>query len=240
MAPARRTMKIASSVCLVTGGGTGIGRASALEFARQGAAAVVISYNASRDDALRTQQEIESSGSAAQILQADVRSQSAVEHMVQSVTDCYGRLDILVNNAGTTKFVPLKDLNAVTDEVWDITLDTNLRGTFYCCRAAAPHLRKSRGAIINIASVSGQRAAGSSIAYAVSKAGIIHLTKLLAIALAPEVRVNCVAPGMIRTRWYDRGLGVEAAESEGTYVASKTPLNRIGTVEDVASGIVGL
>jgi len=233
-------MEIASSVCLVTGGGTGIGRAVALELARRGAAAVAISYSASREEALRTQQEIESVGCDAQVLRADVRSQSDVEHMVRSVVDAFGRLDVVVNNAGTTKFVPLKDLDALTDDIWNTTLDTNLRGTFYCSRAAAPFLRRSKGAIVNVASVSGLRAAGSSIAYAVSKAGVIYLTRMLAIALAPEIRVNCVAPGMIRTRWYDRRLGAEAIDAESKDVAGKTPLNRIGSVEDVAAGIVGL
>jgi 3-oxoacyl-[acyl-carrier protein] reductase len=160
--------------------------------------------------------------------------------MVDSVVVRFGRLDILVNNAGATTFIPLKELDALTDEVWDRTFETNLRGTFYCSRAAAPELRKSKGAIVNVASIAGLRAAGSSIAYAVSKAGVIHLTRVLAIALAPEIRVNCVAPGMIETRWYDRSAAAGALNTERSRVASETPLGRTGKAEDVAVSIVDL
>jgi 3-oxoacyl-[acyl-carrier protein] reductase len=233
-------MKIGSSVCLVTGGGTGIGRATALELAKQGAGAVAISYNTSREDALRAQQEIQAIGCTAFVIQADVRSDPEVRRMVHSVVDRFRRLDILVNNAGTTTFIPLKELDALTDEVWDSTFETNLRGTFYCSRAAAAELRKSKGAIVNVASIAGLRAAGSSIAYAVSKAGVIHLTRVLAIALAPEIRVNCVAPGMIETRWYDRSPAAGALDAERSRVASETPLARTGKAEDVAVSIVDL
>jgi len=229
-----------SSVALITGGGTGIGSAIALALARQGARGVAISYNVSEGDARQTCDALTAAGVECLAVKADVRIDSDVRRLVTTVVESFGVIDILVNNAGVTRYIPLRDLEAMTDDIWDLTFDTNLRGTFYCCRAARPHLRASNGAIINIASMAGLRGAGSSLAYAVSKAGVIHMTQVLAVALAPEIRVNCVAPGLVQTRWLERGIGKEATKAESRRVSLETPLARTAMPEDVADTIMGL
>lgn len=233
-------MTIRSSCALVTGGGTGIGRATALELARQGARAVAIGYSVSKEEARQTQEDLAALGVQTLAVKADLRRESEVRLLVAKVVEEFGGLDILVNNAGTTRYVPLNDLEALTDDIWDVTFETNLRGTFYCCRAAAPYLKASRGTIINVASIAGLKGAGSSIAYCVSKAGVIHLTRVLAVAMAPEVRVNCVAPGLVQTRWLERGIGKGATAREAARVACETPLATTAMPQDVADTIIGL
>src|SRR5947208_1649823 len=180
-------MDLAGRVAIVTGGGTGIGRATCMRLAKAGAKAVVINYSRSADDAESTAEEVRSLGSEAVPHQANIADEGMVKAMVASTVERYARLDVLVNNAGTTHFIPHPDLEALTDEVWNDILSVNLKGTFFCCRAAAPELKKANGAIVNIASIAAHRASGSSIAYAVSKAGVVQLTRALALALAPEV-----------------------------------------------------
>ena len=126
---------------------------------------------------------------------------TAVRVMVERTVESFGGLDVLVNNAATTHFVPHTDLDGLTGAVWDDILNVNLKGTFFGCRAAMPHLKARGGNIVNIASVAGVAGSGSSIAYAASKGAVITLTKSLAKAFAPEVRVNAVAPGPVQTRW---------------------------------------
>jgi 3-oxoacyl-[acyl-carrier protein] reductase len=138
------------------------------------------------------------------VIQADVADDTAVRHMVDSVTKTFGGLDVLVNNAGVTQLVPMADLEGITDEHWDLLLGVNLKGPFYCARAAAPHLRQRRGSIVNVTTTSAFLPAGSSIPYMASKAGVIMLTRSLAQALKPEVRANAVAPGWLDTGWWDK------------------------------------
>jgi NAD(P)-dependent dehydrogenase (short-subunit alcohol dehydrogenase family) len=171
--------------------------------------------------------------------QASVADEAAVKAMVADAVARFGRLDVLVNNAGTTRFIPQPDLDALTGEVWDEVLSVNVLGTFYCCRAAAPALKASRGAIVNIASIAGLRASGSSIVYGVSKAAVLQLTRNLAFALAPEVRVNAVAPGLVATRWFRVPFGDEAASAAEERIAAGTPLARVATAEHVAQAVMG-
>jgi len=233
-------MDLKGRVAIVTGGGTGIGRAVSLRIARGGAKAVVVNYSRSDRDANATADELRSLGAEALPLQADVADEAQVKAMMATTVSRFGQLDVLVNNAGTTQFIAHSDLDGLTDAVWDEILRVNLKGTFFCCRAAAPELRKTGGAIVNVASIAGHRASGSSIAYAVSKAGVIQLTRGLALSLAPEVRVNSVSPGLVSTRWFRQRFGDEAAAAQEESFSSTTPLRRIAGPDDVAQAILSL
>lgn len=224
----------ATKVALVTGGGTGIGRAIAQALAREGVA-VGIGYSKSKAEAEATAAEIQKLNGRAIALHADVTKDVQVRAMVDRVAGEFGGLDFLVNNAGWTHFVPFQDMEGLSDSDWDRCMAINVKGPFYCARAATPHMRqRGGGAIINIASVAGVTGQGSSIAYCASKAAMICLTKLLAKALAPEIRVNAVAPGVVLTRW------VEGQESFVRAARGKTPLQRNATPEDIAAVAVPL
>jgi len=221
-------MKLSGRVALVTGGGTGMGRAIAEAFAREGAK-VAVNYSRSRDDAEKTVSAICSQGGTAIPIQADVAQDQEVRAMVDQVGRAFGRLDILVNNAGWSTRVPHDKFEDLTDEIWDRTFDTNVRGVFYCVRATAPLLRKQEGAtIVNVSSTAGLTGMGSSMAYAASKAAVTSLTKSLARVLAPEIRVNAIAPGLVRTRF--------ASWPAATFDAGEaaTPLKRLPDVDEIA------
>lgn len=195
-------MELTNKVALVTGGGTGIGRATSLELARLGAV-VAVNYSRSEQEALETVQQIIDLGGQAIAVQADVSRDVEVRAMVGQIAATFGRMDVLINNASITKHIPLEDLDAATEEVWDQLLDVNVKGMFFCARAVAPYMKQNKqGAIVNLGSIAGNTGSGSSLPYAVSKAAVHGLTKSLARALSPEIRVNAVAPGAVATRWW--------------------------------------
>jgi 3-oxoacyl-[acyl-carrier protein] reductase len=202
--------------------------------AREGAM-VIVNYASSQKEAEETAAAIQAGGGQAEPLKASVIVEADVKLMVQQVLDRYGRLDVLVNNAGWSKRTPHAQLDDLTEEIWDRTLNTNLRGTFYCSRTVAPVLKRFPGSsIVNISSVAPYTGEGSSIVYAASKAGVISMTKSFARILAPDVRVNCIAPGFVKTRF--AGWPAEAFE-EGARMA---PLKRIATAEEIGLAAVFL
>jgi 3-oxoacyl-[acyl-carrier protein] reductase len=232
-------MQVEGKAAIVTGGGTGVGRATALALARLGCS-VLINYSRSQAEAEATAAEIEALGVEGIAVQADVADDAACRQLVATAVEKFGRLDILVNNAGTTRFVPHPALERISIEDWDRIFAVNVRGAFQCARAAKPHLAQSgSGEIINVASVAGIAATGSSIPYAASKAALINLTISLARALAPTIRVNAVAPGFISGRWLEEGLG-EQYDAVKERVEQRIPLGRVCEPEDVAQAILSL
>ncbi|WP_232698060.1 SDR family NAD(P)-dependent oxidoreductase [Brevibacillus daliensis] len=224
-------MDLKNKVALVTGGGTGIGRATCLALSKRGAS-VAINYSRSKVDAEETVQMIKSNGGRAIAIQADVSQDNEVRSMVHQIVQTFGTIDLLVNNAGITQHFPFDDLEAATDEVWDELFDVNVKGMFYCSRAIAPFMKeRQRGAIVNIGSIAGQTGMGSSLPYAVSKAAVHGLTKSLARALAPNISVNCVAPGAVETRWW------AGREKQMNSIAPNLLLQHLSTPEDIAQFI---
>ncbi len=232
-------MDVSGGTAIVTGSATGMGRSTALMLAELGCN-VVVNYTKSEQEARDTAAAVEQRGAKALLVQADISSDTDCRRMVQETLDRFGRLDALVNNAGTTVFVAHRDLEELTDEMWDRILAVNVKGTFLMSRAAAPALRAAgRAAIVNVSSIAGVRGTGSSIPYAASKAAIINLTMSLARVLAPEVRVNCVAPGFIDTRWLATGYGDRFATIKEN-VRQSTPLRDAGQPEHMAQAVVSL
>jgi 3-oxoacyl-[acyl-carrier protein] reductase len=227
-------MEVSGKVALITGGGTGIGRATALLLARRGAD-VAVNYSRSKADAEATAAEIIKLGRRAISVRADVASDEEVVRMVETVVRELGRLDILVNSAGFTEFIDFRDLARVTPAIWERTMAVNVQGPFHCIRAAEPHMRRvGAGAVVNVSSMAGRLARGSSIPYCASKAALDIVTRSLARVLAPVIRVNGVAPGVVKTRWMDRQPAlVRAAQMH-------TPMRRVAQPEDVAEIIVAL
>jgi 3-oxoacyl-[acyl-carrier protein] reductase len=226
-------MNLDGKVALVTGGGTGIGRATSLALAARGAA-VAVNYAHSAAEAGATVALIQERGGRARPIQADVARDRDVRAMVAVVVASWGGVDLLVNCAGTTRYIDMSDLDAVTDKAWDEIFAVNLKGMFYCARAVAPHMRERGGAIVNVTSLSGLTGDGSSLPYSVSKAAGIGLTRSLARALAPSVRVCGVAPGVVMTRW------VEGREDHVRRLSEHALLRRTASPEDVAEMICAL
>lgn len=221
-------MRLKDQVAIVTGAGTGMGRAIAELFAAEGAK-VAVNYRASEKEATEVVAKIQSDGGEAMALKADVSSDAQARAMVAAVEKAWGALHILVNNAGWSQVTPHERLEDLTDEIWDRTMNTNVRGVFYATRAAVPLMNKSGGgAIINNASASAWHAQGSSIVYSASKAAVVNMTKSLARALAPDIRVNALAPGLVHTRFAG---WPESAFERGQ---KNSPLGRIATPEEVA------
>ena len=213
---------------IVTGGGTGIGKAISLLLAKKGAKVAIV-YSKSKAEAEDTTKIIQNNRAQAIAIKANVTNNTQVKKMVQYVMKNFGRIDYLVNNASITSQLPFNDLDLINDETWDNLFATNVKGMFHCARAVVPFIKKNgKGAIVNIGSIAGVNGLGSSLPYAVSKAAVHGLTKSLAHALLPEIRVNCVIPGAVKTRWW------AGNEDKMNILAGKLPLGHISTPEDIA------
>lgn len=227
-------MDVTGKTAFITGGSGDIGGAIARELAAAGAD-VAISYVGHLERAAATVDAVQAAGRRSLAVQLDQRDPASIDASVGTVVGQFGRVDILVNNAAWNIGIPFSALGALTADIWDRVLETNLRGPYLLARAFAPHLRAHRaGRIVNIASLAGLYPGGSSIAYAASKAGLIHLTHCLAVALAPDVTVNCVAPGLVEGTRMAQRLPEEVAEM----ARSQAVLGRTGSAEDIAKQVV--
>jgi 3-oxoacyl-[acyl-carrier protein] reductase len=234
-------MDLTGRVALVTGGAGGIGGATVRALAKAGVSGVAVNYRQSAKEAEDLAAEIERSGVKAFALQANVQSDDQVRGMMRKVGEHFGRLDILVNNAGVTQWVRLSDLEGLTDAVWDEILDVNVKGAFRCARAAQSLLQQHGGMIVNVSSISGVLAPTtmSSMAYGTAKAALIYMTRALAVAMAPKVRVNCVAPAFTDTPWMSQHFGADYQQVIAK-ASSGYPLQRIASPEEIAGAILGL
>jgi 3-oxoacyl-[acyl-carrier protein] reductase len=227
-------MDLKDRVALVAGGTGLLGTAIARALAGAGAD-IVISYLERKDAARETCAAVEALGRRAWSVALDQTDPAAIPAAVAAAAGKFGHLDMLVNNAGWNISIPFPDLEALDAAVWDRLFATNLRGPYLLARAAAPHLKSSgSGRIVNIASVAGLQPGGSSIGYATSKAGLIHLTRCLAVALAPDVSVNCVAPGLMEGTRMTSRLRPEVVEG----ARQRAILKRAASVEDVADQVL--
>src|SRR6202051_2247305 len=229
---------VARPVALITGAATGIGRAAAVALAEAGYD-VAINYSRSEKAARETAALAQAKGAKTLLYQCDVSDDPSVRKMLAAVEQQFGRLDALVNNAGTTTAVKPQDFESLTAEEWDRVFAVNVRGVFQVTRAAVPLLKAARGSIVNTASIVGLRPGPQPLPYAASKAAVVSLTKLLALNLGPDIRVNAVAPGWIEGEWMERMLKDKYADLVARR-AKSTPLRRCATPDDVAEVIVNL
>lgn len=226
-------------VALVTGAARGIGRSTALELARHGYD-VVVNYSRSREAAESVAADVDALGARSLLCQADVANEAAVVRMVEHIKEEFGRLDALVNNAGITIATPPSDLDGLNMDDWDRVFAVNVRGLFQVTRACVPLLREApAAAIVNLSSIAGLRPGPQPFPYAASKAAVANLTRTLAGALGPKIRVNAVAPGWIAGEWMEHALG-ENYERLMERRAQMTPLKRCVTEDEVAITIVNL
>ena len=227
-------MTLNGKVALVTGGSGDIGSAIARTLAAEGAK-VVVTYVGAEEAASATVQAIYDQGGKAAHLQLDQRDPAAIEACIKQVEASHGRLDILVNNAAWNIGIPFPELDKLTVDVWDRVLETNLRAPFLLARAAADLLKADGGGhIVNISSAGGISPGSSSIAYSSSKAGLNHLTRCLAVAMAPEVAVNCVAPGLVE----DTRMAKRLPDAVAAGARRQAVLGRVGQAEDIAAQVM--
>jgi len=228
---------LAGKRVLITGAASGIGLASASAFG-SGGASVALNYLPGDSKGAIALAELSEKGYSVHSAPGDVACRESAERMVSEAVGALGGLDVLVNNAGITGFLEppaFEDLDALTEQLWSDILSTNLLGPFWCTRAAADHLRTARGAVVNTASIAAFGGRSSSMAYGASKAGLINLTRTLATALAPHVRVNAVAPGFVHTP-----LTEPWPEERKKRAIEAARLKRMVEPEDVAQAILFL
>ena len=229
---------MAKKVAIITGSATGVGAATAILLAEKGCN-VVINYTRSKDEALETAKHVEELGAETIVIQADVSKDDECKAMVTEAIKKWGRIDYLVNNAGQTKFNPFENLDGLTIDDFQSIYAVNVVGAYQMIKAVVPHMKKAgSGAIVNDSSLAGINSVGSSIAYVTSKAALNAMTKSLAHVLGPEIRINAVAPGPIKTRWLKGGMSDEAYESLIEQAETNLPLKKVASAEDVAEVLV--
>ncbi|MES2564718.1 MAG: SDR family NAD(P)-dependent oxidoreductase [Pseudomonadota bacterium] len=227
-------MELKGCAAIVTGGSGGLGQRICRALALNGVD-VVVNYAESESKAIGVAEELVALGVRAMALRGDVTDPAAVDRMVSRAHAAFGRIDILVNDAAFNKEIPFADLDGLTLELWNHMLATNLTGAFNCIKAVAPLMKaQGQGRIINISSGAGLVPRGSSIGYAVSKAGMIHLTKCMAVALAPHVTVNSIAPGFMEDTRMSANWSAEYAAT----AAQRTLLRRTVDKDDVAEQLI--
>lgn len=228
-------MDLKGAVALVTGGNGGLGQRICHALAREGAD-IAVMFAQSRDQAEAVARDLAAAHQVrAAAFACDITDGAAVDRLVADVTTHFGGLDILVNDAAYNKAIPFTDLDSLTMEVWEKIMAVNLTGPMRLTKAVAPVMKaRGRGRIVNIASVAGLGPTGSSIAYAVSKAGLIHLTRCMAVALAPETLVNCVAPGLLEGTRATANLRAEQVERS----AATSLLKKAADKDDCADMVV--
>jgi 3-oxoacyl-[acyl-carrier protein] reductase/pteridine reductase len=222
-------LPLSGKTVLVTGGARRIGRAIALTLAQAGAH-VAITYRSSMQQAEKTAGEIAAMGRRSIAIACDVRYEPSVQAAVSTAIATFGRLDILVNNAGVFETAPLESLSLAQ---WDAVFETNTRGPFLVAREALPHLRAARGRIVNIGSLGGEHAWAGHAHYSSAKAALHMLTRTMAKAFAPEVSVNCVAPG-----WIEMEDGNEGELENAARFAARTPMQKNGSADDVSQAVL--
>ena len=233
-------MNLEGSVIVVTGSGTGLGAATVKQAAAKGAN-VVVNYTKSETEAMATAAACRELGAEALVCQADVSVDADCRRLAAEAVAKWGRIDGLVNNAAASVFASASDLESLSGEDFLRVFSVNVVGPYQMTRAVAPHLKASgHGAIVNISSISAIRGGGSSIAYAASKGALNTMTLSLAQALAPEVRVNAVGPGVFPSRWWGDGLGEERANSLFEQFVEQVPLKSQGTPDSVAGTVLWL
>jgi len=224
---------------IVTGSGTGVGAATALALARRGWD-VLINYSRSEDQARASEAACRDAGARTLLMRGDVSQDADCRALAEAAASAWGRLDALVNNAGISLFGAQAAWDALDAQAFQRILGVNTVGTFQMVRACLPHLKASRGCIVNVSSVAGSLGIGSSVPYIASKGAINAMTLHLARTLAPEVRVNAVCPAFITSRWFVDGLGQAAYDQLKVRSEARTLLGRSSTPEDVAEAIVWL
>ncbi len=231
-------MDIAGGVAIITGSSSGVGAATARLLASKGCN-IAVSYRENAEGAAETVAACEALGVDAEAVRANVASDEDCRRLAAAAVGRWGRIDALVNNAGTTRFADGADLEALSADDFAEIFAVNVTGAYMMTRAAAPHLRANgAGAVVNISSLGAVTGVGSSTAYSASKGALNTMTLSLARALAPEIRVNCVCPGMIDTRWNRAGLGDERYDKLLAETGRTLPLRHVLEADDVARTVV--
>ena len=228
-------MNLSGRVALVTGGSGSLGGAICEKLAEAGCN-IIVGYTGDLQGAKATAKKVESIGRKASVIQVDLTDPTGIDNAVDEAATKFGRLDVLINNGAWNIGIPFRDIEKITTEIWDRVFNTNVRGQFLISRAAVRNMRKTGegGRIVNIASVAGLMPIGSSIAYASSKAALIHLTRCLAVAVGPEISVNCVAPGYIEGTKMSANVAPEIAQAAKSMAA----LKKSADMDDVANQVL--